>query len=91
MSGGLFNEEALDLAALHRIGVGAVALWHEITKNRHEESGGADVEALVKGLACHARMIPILELVCDLVRQRQPGDHGVEVVPGNGASGLLKL
>jgi hypothetical protein len=56
----------------------AVALLHEIAKCRHEEGRGADVETLVKGLACHARVIPGLEVVCDLVQRSQPGDHGTE-------------
>ena len=60
-----------------RGGVG-VALFHEIPKNSDEEGGGADVEALVKGLARHARMVPVLEVACDLVQRRQAGSHGAE-------------
>ena len=66
------------LAHPERGGGGAVALLHEIPKNSHEEGCGADVETLVKGLACHARMIPVLEVACDLVQRSQPGDHGAE-------------
>jgi hypothetical protein len=38
----------LDSAAPDSSGGGAVALFHEIPENRHEEGGGADVETLVK-------------------------------------------
>ena len=47
-------------------------------RHSHEEGGGADVETLVKGLARHARMVPVLEVACDLVQRRQPGGHGAE-------------
>ena len=68
----------MDSAASDRRGCGAVALFHEIPENPHEEGGGADVEALVKGLARHARMVPVLEVACDLVQRRQAGGHGAE-------------
>ncbi len=68
----------MNRAAPDSSGDGAVALFHEIAKNRHEESGGADVETLVKGLARHARMTPIFEVAYDLVQRSQPGDHGAE-------------
>ena len=78
LAGSVFNEDALNSAAPDGSGGGAIALFHEITKNSHEEGGGAGVEALVKGLACHARMVPVLEVACDLVQRRQSGDHGAE-------------
>ena len=59
-------------------GGSAVALLHQIAKNSHEESRGADVEALVKGLAGHAKMVPVLEVARDLVQGRQSGGHGAE-------------
>ena len=55
-----------------------MALLYEITKNSHGEGGGAGVEVLVKGLACHAEVISVLEVACDLVERRQPGYHGAE-------------
>ena len=36
------------------------------------------METLVKGLAFHARMVPVLEVTSDLVQRSQPGDHGAE-------------
>jgi hypothetical protein len=78
LAGSVFNEDALDSAATDRRGGGAVALFHEIPENRHEEGGGADVETLVKGLARHAWMVPVLEVACDLVQRRQAGGHGAE-------------
>jgi len=33
---------------------------------------------LVQGLACHAQMVPVFEIACDLVQGRQPGGHGAE-------------
>ena len=78
LAGSIFNEDALDFAAPDRRGGGAVALFHEIPKNRHEKSGEADVEALVKGLARHARMVPVLEVAGDLVQRRHAGCHGAE-------------
>ena len=68
LAGGVVNEDALNRASPDSSSNGAVALFHEIAKNRHEESGGADVETLVKGLARHARMAPILEVAYDLVQ-----------------------
>ena len=41
-------------------------------------SGGVDVETLVKRLARHARMVPVLEVASDLVQRRQAGCHGAE-------------
>ena len=32
----------------------------------------------MKGLARHARMVPVLEVACDLVQRRQAGGHGAE-------------
>ena len=55
-----------------------MALLYEITKNSHGEGGGAGVEVLVKGLSCHAEVISVLEVACDLVERRQPGYHGAE-------------
>ena len=60
------------------LGGGAVALLHEITWNRHEESRGTDVEALSKGVASYARMGSVLEVNCDPVQGRQSGDHRTE-------------
>ena len=78
LAGCVFNEDALDSAAADRCGGGAVALLHEIAKDRHEKGGGADVEVLVQGLACHAWMVPVLEVACDLVQRSQPGGYGAE-------------
>ena len=78
LPGGVFNEDTLDRAAPEGSGGGAVVLLHEIAKNTHEESCGANVEALVEGLACHARVVPVLEVARDLVQGRQSSGHGAE-------------
>ena len=74
----ILNENALDCGAPNDSGNGTIALLHEITENSHGEGGGADVEVLVKGLACHAEVISVLEVACDLVERRQPGGHGAK-------------
>ena len=78
LGGNVLDEDTLDGASPDRSGGGAVALLHEIAKNRHEESRGAGVEALVKGLAGHARMVPVLQVAGELVQRSQPGGHGTE-------------
>ena len=42
LAGSVLNEDALDSAATDRSGGDDVELFHEIPKNRHEESGGAE-------------------------------------------------
>ena len=79
LAGYVFNEDALDCAAVDRRGGSAVALLHQIAKYPHEKGRGADVEALVKGLADHSRMVPVLEVARDLVQGRQSGGHGAEL------------
>jgi hypothetical protein len=68
----------LDCAAPDRCGGDAIALLHEIAKNRHEKGGGTDVEPLMKGLACHALKVPVLKVARDLVQRRQSGGYATE-------------
>ena len=43
LTGGVFDEDALDCTTPKSRGDGAVTLLHKITKHRNEERGGTDV------------------------------------------------
>jgi hypothetical protein len=67
LTGSVFNEDALDFAALNGGDGGAIALLHEVAKHGHHEGRGVDVEAIMKRLTGHAERCSVFELAGDLI------------------------